>query len=114
MERNGDHLASWGLLGCPVVKAASLYDGLCRAGDCVICDVMVGFGMGVAKVARESFSIGAFCSMAGDQDGPIGAVGRDGFLSPKTPMGTSFLGVTQPQGSRRDTAGPRRITYVRV
>ena len=38
-----------------------------------------GFGMGVAKVARESFSIGAFCSMAGDQDGPIGAVGRDGF-----------------------------------
>jgi len=36
--------------------------------------------------------------MAGDQDGPIGAVGRDGFLSPKTPRGTSFLGVTQPPG----------------
>jgi len=44
-----------------------------------------GFGMGVAKVARESFRIGAFCSMAGDQDGPIGAVGRDGFFEPQNP-----------------------------
>jgi len=41
------------------------------------------------------------------------------FLSPKTPKNTSFLGVTQPQGSHspyilRDTSRPRHITYVLV
>jgi len=55
MERNGDHLASWGLLGCPVVKAASLYDGLCRAGDCVICDVMVWVRDGGCKSGSREF-----------------------------------------------------------
>jgi len=39
--------------------------------------------------------------------------------SPKTPKNTSFLGVTQPQGSHspyilRDTTRPRHVTYVQV
>jgi len=40
-------------------------------------------------------------------------------LSPKIPKNTSFLGVTQPQGSHSpyivgDTTRPRHITYVLV
>ena len=50
--------------------------------------------MEIAKMARENFSIGAFYN----QDNPIKTVGRDSFLSPKTPKNTSFLGVTQPPG----------------
>ena len=34
------------------------------------------------------------------QSDQIKTVGRDGFLSPKTPKNTSFLGVTQPLYSR--------------
>jgi len=33
-----------------------------------------------------------------NQDNPVKTVGRDSFLSPKTPKNTSFLGVTQPPG----------------
>jgi len=48
------------------------------------------------KVARENFSIGAFYNITKNQDNPIKTVGRDSFLSHKTPKNTSFLGVTQP------------------
>jgi len=70
-------------------------------------------------MARENFSIGAFYNITKNQDNPIKTVGRDSFLSPKTPKNTSFLGVTQPQGSHSpyflgDTTRPRLITYVQV
>jgi len=42
------------------------------------------------KMAPENFSIGAFYNIAKNQDNPIKSVGRDSFLSPKTPKNTSF------------------------
>jgi len=51
------------------------------------------------KMARENFSIGAFYHITKNQDNPIKTVGRDSFLSPKTPKNTSFFGVTQPPGA---------------
>jgi len=71
------------------------------------------------KMARENFSIGAFYNITKNQDNRIKTVGRDSFLSPKTPKNISFLGVTQPQGSHSpyilgDTTRPRHITYVLV
>jgi len=50
------------------------------------------------KMARENFSIGAFYNITKNQDNPIKTVGRECFLSPKTPKNTSCLGVTQPPG----------------
>ena len=50
------------------------------------------------KMARENFSIGAFYNITRNQHNPIKTVGRDSFLSPKTPKNTTFLGVTQPPG----------------
>jgi len=47
-------------------------------------------------MARENFSFGAFYNVTKNQDNLIKTVGRDNFLSPKTPKNTSFLGVTQP------------------
>jgi len=46
----------------------------------------------------ENFSIGVFYNITKNQDNPIKTVGRDSFLSPKTPKNTNFLGVTQPPG----------------
>ena len=71
------------------------------------------------KMTREIFSIGAFYNITKNQDNPIQTVGGDSFLSPKTHKNTSFLGVTQPQGSHSpyilgDTTRPRHITYVLV
>jgi len=37
------------------------------------------------KMARENFSIGALYNITKNQDNPIKTVGRDSFLSPKTP-----------------------------
>jgi len=70
-------------------------------------------------MAIENFSIGAFYNITTNQDNPTKTVGRDSFLSPKTPKNTSFLGITQPQGSHspyilRDTTRPRHITYVLI
>ena len=48
------------------------------------------------KMARENISIGAFYNITKNQHNPIKTVGRDSFLSPKTPKNTSFLWVTQP------------------
>jgi len=50
------------------------------------------------KMARENFSIGALYNITKNQDNPIKTVGRDSFLSPKTPKNTSFLGSPSPQG----------------
>jgi len=52
-------------------------------------------------MARENFGIGAFYNITKNQDNPIKIVGRDSFLSPKTPKNTSFLRVTQPPGVAR-------------
>jgi len=46
--------------------------------------------MEIAKMTRENFSIGAFYNITKNQDNPIKTVGRDSFLSPKTPKNTSF------------------------
>jgi len=54
--------------------------------------------MKIAKMARENFIIGAFYNITKNQDNPIKTVGRDSFLSPKTPKNTSFSGVTQLPG----------------
>jgi len=42
------------------------------------------------KQAQENFSIGAFYNITENQDNPIKTVGRDSFLSLKTPKNTSF------------------------
>ena len=42
------------------------------------------------KMARENFSIGALYNITQHQRNPIKTVGRDSFLSPKTPKNTSF------------------------
>jgi len=44
----------------------------------------------------ENFSNGAFYNITKNEDNPIIIVGRDSFLSPKTPKNTSFLRVTKP------------------
>jgi len=48
------------------------------------------------KMAWENFRIGVFYNITKNQDNLMKTVGRDSFLSPKTPKTTSFLGVTQP------------------
>jgi len=46
--------------------------------------------MEIEKMARENFIIGAFYNITKNQDNPIKTVGRDSFLSPKTPKNASF------------------------
>jgi len=41
------------------------------------------------KMAQDNFSIGAFYNITKNQHNPIKTVGRDSFLSPKTPKNTS-------------------------
>jgi len=41
-------------------------------------------------MAPENFSIGAVYNITKNQDNPIKTVGRDSFLSPKTPKNTTF------------------------
>jgi len=52
-------------------------------------------------MARENFSIGAFYNITKIQDNPMKAVGRDSFLSPKTPKMQVFRGHPAPR-SRTD------------
>jgi len=55
--------------------------------------------MEIAKMARENLSIGVFYNIIKNQDIPIKTVGRDSFLSPKTPKRTSFFrGQPAPRG----------------
>ena len=85
-----------------MVKTTSLYDNFCKTGNDVIYDVIIRAQDGnweiAKKMTRENFSIGVFYNITKNQDKPIKTVGRDSFLSPKTPKNTSFLGVTQPPG----------------
>ena len=50
------------------------------------------------KMARDNFSIGAFYNITKNQDNPIKTVGRDSFLSPKTPKIQVFRGHAAPRG----------------
>ena len=50
------------------------------------------------KMARENFSIRALYNITENQRNPIKTVGRDSFLSPKTPKNTSFRGHPAPRG----------------
>jgi len=99
-----------------MVKATSLYDNFCKTGNYVIIWVQDG---NCKKMTRENFSIGAFYNITENQDNPIKTVGRNSFLSPKTPKNTTFLVSPSPHGSHSpyilgDTTRPRRITYVQV
>jgi len=90
----------WNPLSYPMVKTASLYNNFCKTGNYVIYDVIIWVQDGnCKKMARENFSIGALYNITKNQHNLIKIVGWDSFLSPKTPKNTSFLGVTQPQGS---------------
>jgi len=72
-------------------ETASLYDNFCKTGNDVIDDVIIWVQDGnCKKMARVNFSIGAFYNITKNQDNPIKTVGRDSFLSPKTPKNTSF------------------------
>jgi len=52
---------------------------------------LFGFKMEICKkMARENVSIGGFYNITKNQDNPIKTVGRDSFLSPKTPKNTNF------------------------
>ena len=64
------------------------------------------------KMAQDNFCIGAFYNITKNQDNPIKTVGRDSFLSPKTPKIQVFWGSPSPQGSHSpyilgDTTRPR-------
>jgi len=102
-----------------MVKTASLYDNFCKTGNDVIYDVIIWVQDGNCnKMARENFSVGARYNITKNQDNPIKTVGRDSFLSPKTPK-NNVLRVTQPPGSHSpyilgDTTRPRHITCVLV
>jgi len=70
-------------------------------------------------MAQENFSIGALYNITKNQDIAIKTVGRDSFLSPKTPKNTIFYGSPIPQVSHSpyilgDTTRPGHITYVLV
>ena len=49
--------------------------------------------MEMAKNGSREFSYWRVLQYKQNQDNPIKTVGRDNFLSPKTPKNTSFLGV---------------------
>jgi len=74
-----------------MVETASLYDNFSKTGNDVTCDVIIWVRHeNCKKMARENFSIGVFYNITKNQDNPIKTVGRDSFLSPKTPKNTSF------------------------
>ena len=74
-----------------MVETASLYDNFCKIGNDVIDEVIIWVQDGnCKKMARENFSIGALYNITKNQDNRIKTVGRDSFLSPKTPKNTSF------------------------
>ena len=85
-----------------MVKTASLYDNFCKTGNDVIYDVIIWVQDGnCKKMARENVNIGAFYNITKNQDNAIKNVGRDSFLSPKTPKNINCL---------RGHPAPRRRT----
>jgi len=96
-----------------MVKTASIYDNFCKTGNYVIYDVIIWVQDGnCKKMAGENFSIGVFYNITKNQDNPIKTVGRDSFLSPKTPKNTIFL--SHSPYILGDTTRPRHITYALV
>jgi len=82
-----------------MAKTASLYENFCKTGNYVIYDVIIWVqDENGKKMARDNFSIGVFYNITKNQDNPIKTVGRDSFLSPKTPKNTTFLGSPSPRG----------------
>jgi len=80
-----------------MVKTASLYDNFCKTGNDVIYDVIICVQDGnCKKMAPENFSIGVLYNITKNQDNPIKTVGRDSFLSPKTPKIQVFRGHPAP------------------
>ena len=80
-----------------MVKTASLYDNFCKTENYVIDDVIIQEIGNCKKMARENFSIRALYNITENQHNPIKTVGRDSFVSPKTPKIQVFR-VTQPPG----------------
>ena len=75
----------------PGMQSASLYDNFRKTGNDIIDDVIIWVQDGnCKKMARENFTIGAFYNITKNQHNPIKTVGRDSFLSTKTPKNTSF------------------------
>ena len=74
-----------------MVKTASLYDNFCKTGNYVIDDIIIWVqDEKLQKMARENFSIRALYNITKNQHNPIKTVGRDSFLSSKTPKTISF------------------------
>jgi len=72
-------------------------DNFCKTGNYVIYAVIIWVQDGnCKKMARENFSIGAFYNITKNQHSPIKTVGRDCFLSPKTPKIQVFRGHPAP------------------
>ena len=76
------------------MKSSELSNGenrnFCKTGNYVIDGVIIWVQDGnCKKMARENFSIRALYSINKNQHNPIKTVGRDSFLSPKTPKNTS-------------------------
>jgi len=68
-----------------MVKTASLYDNFCEIGNYVIYDVIIWVQDGNCKKWLERILVLVRCTISKNQDNPIKTVGRDSFLSPKTP-----------------------------
>ena len=49
-------------------------------------------------MAGENFNVGAFYNITKNEDNPIKTVGRDSFLSPKTPKIQIFRDHPAPRG----------------
>jgi len=62
------------------------------------------------QMTRKNCSIGSFHNITKSQDNPIKTVGRDSFLSPKTPKILVFRGIPAPRGRTGHTTRPRHIT----
>jgi len=82
-----------------MVKTASLYDNVCKTGNCVIYDVIIWVQDGKCKIWLERILVLVRSTISKNQDNPIKTVGRDSLLISKTPKNTSFYGSTSLQGS---------------
>jgi len=67
----------------------------CQTGNYVVYDVIIWVQDGNCKKLLERiFAIGVLYNITKNQDNPIKTVGRDSFLSPKTPKIQVFKGHT--------------------
>jgi len=68
-----------------MLKTTSLYN-FCKTGNYVIYDVIIWVQDGNCK---KMYCTGAFYNITKNQDNLTKTVGRDSFLSPKTPKNTT-------------------------